>query len=391
MKLSTENTLAVLSHLIGSELAKQRNASTGELVAKAVAGGPLRDGPLAVDSIEQLSLARVVNEFFDLETSGLDEWLLRRDTIEQWLGLITESLEQGTTQIGFRSGGTTGDPKINRRPIPHLEAEAVLIAEHFYDRRRIIGIAPPHHIYGFIWGPLLADNLGIPYYHNDVAQQQGLDPVSGDLIVGFPEWWRYRSGRRTGFNQGIAGVTSTAPCPPDLIRALRCQGLDSMTEVYGSSETAGIGWRCDPGVPFKLLDHWDCADDGDGDRLYLRPLSTTIDAPDTLEWVDERTLIPGDRRDGAVQVAGTNVDPTAVAEALKNQADVTDCTVRPFDTGNGVRLKAFVVPDADSDTETLEQSLRRWAQDHLTAPERPVRFDFGEMLPRNELGKLSDW
>lgn len=391
MELSTQTTLAVLSHLIGSELANQRHASMADLAAKAAAGGSLREGPLAVDSIEQLSLARVTNEFFELEASGLDEWLLRRETIDQWLTLIAEGLEQGTTHIGFRSGGTTGEPKINRRPLPHLEAEVDLIAEHLADRRRIIGIAPPHHIYGFIWGPLLADRLGIAYLHGDSAHQQGLDPASGDLVVGFPEWWRYRSGRRTGFEQGVAGVTSTAPCPPDVIQVLKDQGLDSMTEVYGSSETAAIGWRCDPDSAFTLLDHWDRVENGDEYALYLRPLNTTIAAPDTLNWHDSRKLTPAGRRDGSIQVAGTNVDPTAVAHALKNHEEVKDCAVRPFETGNGVRLKAFVVPEADSDAGTLEQQLRRWMQERLTAAERPVRFDFGETLPRNELGKLSDW
>lgn len=391
MQAGTETTLAVLSHLIGNELASQRDASSADLVSKATAGGSLKDGLLAVDSIEQLALARVVNEFFDLEASGLDEWLLRRDALEDWVALIREGLADGTRQIGFRSGGTTGEPRLNRLPLPHLESEVALIADAFSERSRIIGVAPPHHIYGFLWGPLLADALEVPYYHGDMANRYALDPEPGDLVVAFPEWWRYRSDRHAGFNSDVAGVTSTAPCPPDVIRTLESKGLGSMTEIYGSSETGGIGWRSDPSFPFTLLEHWERTADGDSRGLFLRPLGATVTAPDELHWYDHRTLAPAGRRDGAVQIAGTNVDPVAIGRALADHPDVADCTIRSFETGSGARLKAFVVPTGDVDRETLEQALREWVSAHLTTPERPVRFDFGTALPRNELGKLSDW
>ncbi|WP_077531352.1 AMP-binding enzyme [Vreelandella utahensis] len=391
MQLGTQATLAVLSHLIGSELANQRGARSADLVDKATSGGSLRDGLLSVDSIEQLALARLVNEFFDLEASGLDEWLLRRDAVDDWVALIRDGLADGTRHIGFRSGGTTGDPRLNRLPLPHLESEVALIASAFSNRSRIIGVAPPHHIYGFLWGPLLADALEVPYYHGDMAHRYALDPEPGDLVVAFPEWWRYRGERHAGFNPDVAGVTSTAPCPPDVIRTLESKGLGSMTEVYGSSETGGIGWRSDPESPFALLEHWERAADGDCRSLFLRPLKTRVTAADELHWYDDRTLLPTGRRDGAIQVAGTNVDPAAIGRALADHPDVADCAIRPFDTGSGLRLKAFVVPVEGADRDTLEQSLREWVNTHLTTPERPVRFDFGTALPRNELGKLSDW
>ncbi|MFO7787669.1 MAG: 4-coumarate--CoA ligase, partial [Halospina sp.] len=77
--------------------------------------------------------------------------------------------------------------------------------------------------------------------------------------------------------------------------------------------------------------------------------------------------------------------------ALADHPDVAECAIRPFETGSGPRLKAFVVPGEDACREALDQLLREWVNTHLTTPERPVRFDFGTALPRNELGKLSDW
>jgi 4-coumarate--CoA ligase len=55
------------------------------------------------------------------------------------------------------------------------------------------------------------------------------------------------------------------------------------------------------------------------------------------------------------------------------------------------RLKAFVVPAAGADTQRLPAELTAWCASRLAAPERPVRFDLGTAMPRNELGKMADW
>jgi acyl-CoA synthetase (AMP-forming)/AMP-acid ligase II len=49
-----------------------------------------------------------------------------------------------------------------------------------------------------------------------------------------------------------------------------------------------------------------------------------------------------------VQVAGVNVWPQRVAEALRAHPDVLDAVVRPMRADEGERLKAFVVPRPDA-------------------------------------------
>ena len=76
-------------------------------------------------------------------------------------------------------------------------------------------------------------------------------------------------------------------------------------------------------------------------------------------------------------------------DLVEEHPDVSECVVRPFETSSGTRLKAFIVPARDT-TET-ENTLNQWLREQLPAPERPVRLDLGTELPRNEMGKLSDW
>ena len=59
--------------------------------------------------------------------------------------------------------------------------------------------------------------------------------------------------------------------------------------------------------------------------------------------------------------------------------------------GEGSRLKAFVVSAPGADQEALLTALWAWTETRLTEPERPKSIIFGGQLPRNAMGKLSDW
>ena len=90
-------------------------------------------------------------------------------------------------------------------------------------------------------------------------------------------------------------------------------------------------------------------------------------------------------------MGGINVFPARVRQVLLDHPQVTDAQVRLMTPDEGSRLKAFVVPSAGVDPVTLQADLWRWTESRLTAPERPKAFTLGEQLPRNAIGKLSDW
>ena len=81
--------------------------------------------------------------------------------------------------------------------------------------------------------------------------------VACDLVIGFPLLWQelHRHGHR--LPDDVFGVTSTAPCDADSIIALRQAGLARMTEIYGASETAGIGYRHDASRAYRLFSYWE--------------------------------------------------------------------------------------------------------------------------------------
>lgn len=386
--LTPQNGLAVLAHLVSSELAEQRGQYRSDILRSLNPDESLTDGTVAADSLEILALARRVSEFFQLQQVGSEEWLLRRRSLNEWRDIVMESLDSGIEAVGFRSGGTTGEPELRLQYWSHLRTETDSLSTLLCAPKRILALVPLHHIYGFIWGPLIASTQGCAVTHGAEAEHcVHHDLRRGDLIIGVPEWWQYLAGTGRAFPEGVTGITSTAPCPADVCHQLVDAGLQQLIEIYGASDVGGIGWRDMPENPYQLLPHWH----RHGEHCLTDDEGRVVELPDHIQWETERLLIPTGRRDGAVQVGGINVWPQRVRDLLLTHEGVADCAIRPMATASGTRLKAFIVPAPGQDHSALERQLRQWLKERLNAAERPNHLTFGAVLPRNDMGKLCDW
>ncbi|MFV8836626.1 hypothetical protein [Aquisalimonas sp.] len=377
---------ALIGELIACELADQRGEDVRSMQGLLSPDAPMNDAPLRMDSLEFMAAAQAVNAFFRLHAVGTEDYLLRYRTIGEWAQVVLETMRQGADGIAFRSGGTTGAPSTRFQSWAHLDSELDHLASLINGTGRILLLVPCRHIYGCIWGPLLASRLQVPLLSGpeaDAAVHGGLQ--AGDLVVAFPERWEYLAASLGPFPRGVVGVTSTAPCPEHLWPTLAGAGLTRLLEIYGSSETGGIGWRDAPGEPFHLFGHWR----PHGNAALVRPDGFPVDLPDHVIWEGDARLRPSGRRDKAVQIAGVNVVPSAVRERMQQCPDIEACAVRTRQTAHGQRLKAFVVPRTDD--EATRERIAAWLHAQLTAPERPAAVTFGDVLPRNDMGKLSDW
>jgi 4-coumarate--CoA ligase (photoactive yellow protein activation family) len=254
---------------------------------------------------------------------------------------------------------------------------------------------PCHHIYGFLFTVLLPRHSGIA--EDDVidARASSASAIAhrlraGDLVVGHPEFWRafVRSGARAP--EGVAGTTSTAPCPDALADEVHDAGIAPLLQVYGASETAGLAWRGAAARPFDLMPFWR-RDGSDLIRTAADGSERRVTAPDRLSWIGEREFHVLERTDGAVQVGGTNVFPAHVRAVLLQHPEVHDAAVRLMRPDEGTRLKAFVVPRDGRAGPELERSLRAWIDSRLSPAERPRALRFGPSLPVSETGKSADW
>ncbi len=345
---------------------------------------PVGEGAgLGCDSLERMWLAAALAEMFDLDEAA--QALTEAPTFGAWLDLLAAAWRGES--VTFLTSGSSGTPK----PCPHAVADLALeiegLAPLFSDRARIVAGVPAHHIYGFLFTAMLPERLGVP------VVAYGADPLRpGDLVVSFPDHWALVARSHRAFLADVAGVTSTAPCPRALVESLAARGLSAFTEVYGSSETAGLGTRAYPATVYTLMPHWRFGEEAEPGRpAIVHASGRVIHALDRLARTGERGFAVEGRLDGMVQVGGINVDPAAIAARLRAHPLVADAAVRLMRPEEGTRLKAFVVPAEGVGEEEARAVLGDWIAGHLTAPERPVALTFGPRLPAGPMGKRADW
>lgn len=405
-QLSQDSLLRLTSDLLYDHLKASRGTGAQHLPPPETWTGDTHITPTAdktsalsleADSFEFVSLASTVMRFFQMQDSGLEDYLLRYRRLDEWCELIAQGRSQGTQTLGFASSGSTGPAKTCIHNWQDLVQEVDFFAGLLeelpqFELKRVVTLVPSHHIYGFLFGLLLPEHQQVPVCRGlkAIGMAQARRLQAGDLLVGHPFLWRELSQQGAQFPAGVLGLTSTAPCDPAVIARLKDQGLLQMLEIYGSSETAGIGYRFSTDEAFELLPRWDKGPSGESlvDRFKGRELALE----DQVCWQDERHLTPTGRLDLAVQVGGINVYPRAIARKLEGLASVARARVRIGSGEQGERLKAFIVPtNPEQPHSELEAQLKDWCRSQLSAPETPTHFSFGQQLPTGNLGKATDW
>ncbi|MFC4167920.1 4-coumarate--CoA ligase [Teichococcus aestuarii] len=392
--LSRPAIFRALVSLVVAELASLSRRQIAPDVAAAWGPElPIGEEGLGLDSLERVGIASAVSRLFQVHEVGVEDMLLALPTLGEWAELVERVMQEGTTGLTFLTSGSTGEP----RPCPHpwaaLEDETGFWASELADRQRIVQLVPAHHIYGFLFTIMLPDRLGLPVVDGRALSpgrlRLALEP--GSLLVGYPLGLRRLLAELPALPPGVAVLSSTAPLPDAVHRALLAQGAQSVRQIYGSSETAGLATRSNPDAPFTLLPRWRRGAGGDAASVIEVATGREWPLPDRAEWPGEDSLRLLGRKDTAVQVGGINVFPERVAERLATHPAVAACAVRLDASLPEPRLKAFVVPAGTSDVRTLSDELDRWCRATFEAPSRPVHFRFGTALPRSPLGKLADW
>lgn len=145
-----------------------------------------------------------------------------------------------------------------------------------------------------------------------------------------------------------------------------------MTEIYGSTETAGLAYRHFPQDPYRLFPYVDFSPDHQSVVLHGKPEPVAL--PDEIEWLAEGTIKVLNRQDGAVSIAGVTVYPAHIQRVL---------TRSPFIESSDVFVKALdgeaqlfcTIKLRNPDLEA-QQACLAWMKERLIAPEIPRHLHF---------------
>lgn len=368
--------------VVAAELRRQRpqhNFVSNPVQTSTILGG---DG-LALDSLERLRTAEALCEALRFQSGeGLDE-LGGVDSMAAMIEIVAAALPAQMPAPLFHTSGSTGIPKPVEHPWKVLDSELAYWAHLLGHGQRILAMVPSHHIYGFLFTIALPALLGIP-----VVEVRALPSASvmsmlteGDIVVGHPLFWPVAA--RYAWPGKVSALSSGGAVDKATFRAIARNGAKAI-EIYGSTETSGVGLRQADEQDFVLLPWWERSAD-----CLRRDDGTLVDAPDVLTWTSDCRFTPTERKDGQVQIAGSNVSPDRVASVLRAHAAVRDARVRLMAPDEGGRLKAFVVTDAAADA--LRPDLEAWCAQRLQPLERPRAYNFGSALPLSSEGKDSDW
>ena len=328
---------------------------------------------------------------FHLYEAGEQDALVRAEHFGEWIDVVGRAVAKDGARVSFATSGSTGKPKRCTHAFEDLGREVRHLGEVFSGRTRVLAFVPSHHIYGFIFTALLPDVLNVDVAEPTRAVRALSTLKRGDLLVAFPERWMWLERTIPRWPDGVVGVTSTAPCPRALIEALVSQGLSAMTEVYGSSETAGVATRVWPETGYRLMPHWTFGEHGADTTRIADGSGRCFELPDAVERVADGSFTITGRRDDVVQVGGVNVRLNEVAARLRERPGIKDVAVRLMRPDEGLRLKAFIVAEHGRREDHLRLDLDVWIGQALAPAARPCALTFGRQLPINAMGKAADW
>ncbi|RYF71493.1 MAG: 4-coumarate--CoA ligase [Cytophagaceae bacterium] len=321
---------------------------------------------LGLNSLQRMELAARMNELFGIFQTSADNYLLANTSVSHWINCVLRARSQADEVLTFRTSGSTGPSKAVAHSLTTLLAEARFLTELMPRPAHIVTSVPTNHIYGFIFTVLLPALWDCPLQSPN--QIMASDLTEDTLFVGTPLTWEFLY-RSLPENPSIPcrGVSSAAPMPPDLFNRLNKAGV-VLTEIYGSSDTGGIGYRHSPDRPFTLFPYLE--------RFPNEPATitntntgATYPAPDRIDWISKRELYVLGRTDDAIPIAGVNVSLTHVRKVIEDCPLVAECDIHAK-ADNGVS-QLYAAIRLRTLTEANRVACLHWINERLTAPEVP--------------------
>ena len=321
---------------------------------------------LGLDSMQLMELAAHVNSFFHIFSKPQPPYLLAYTRLNEWVNLIEESLQQSNTALNFQTSGTTGTPKIIQHSILFLERELTTLQSLFPDIKEIITFVPSYTIYGFLFTIGLPQHLSIPVLFAAEVDWTQVSPQS--LVVGTPFHWRLLNKSLSAEQPRFSGVSAAATLDSDLFAEISKR--ISLTEIYGSTETGGVGWRTSGTDAFTLFPFWRLEKQAEELVLVDQDDQKPYALMDEVEITDTSQFIIKERKDKKVNIAGILVDLTAVCSKIKELPNINSCKLTAKKQEGEMRLEAFIQlrTDGASERKKLAQQIKTL----LPAHERPV-------------------
>ncbi len=361
----------------------------------AGSGKTLALSAFQMDSLERLSVAMRISAFFDVKSTGMEDFLLTASTIDALVDILIKARQICDETLYFQTSGTTGTAKQCPHSLAALRQEAIGWMEVMPAPKRIISMVQPHHLYGFIWSVAIPVLFNVPVIERAwLRYGVNLHDDAGDLAIG-PEDWLIATPAQLRYMKDLSAlptdatiISSSAALERGQIEALRNYGCQRLYDIYGCSEFGGLGWRdALKETYFNTRPGLSCTSDI---ILTNNMTGQRFELLDHILRVSNHHFALQTRKDGGIQIGGNNVFPDQIRARLLGLPCIKDCALEVTRIDNQLsepRLRLVIVPTSDLSINEAEKEVKRWCDIHLSLHERPASIMFSNALAQTDLVK----
>jgi acyl-coenzyme A synthetase/AMP-(fatty) acid ligase len=315
-------------------------------------------------------------------------------------------------RLEFQTSGSTGTAKCVAKAFAQLRREVETLESQWggmLGHALVLGTVPHYHLYGLLFRilwPLLSARPFIASVCVQPASLQAAAKHGRCVIVSSPAFLSRIDDTSVlpPAAQVAAVFSSGAPLPDEAAERLAVGWGRAVIEVYGSTETGGIGWRAWSGSQARAL--WrpiagvDTAVRAEtaGNRLWVRSGSTW-----EAEWMATGDLACRDdggrfallgRADDVVKFADKRISLGEMRARLMQHAWVQDARLLLI-RGRRPLIGAVVVLTiqgravlAASQRAAFCETLRAWLRNTYEPVMIPRKWRFIDALPDTDMGKV---
>jgi acyl-coenzyme A synthetase/AMP-(fatty) acid ligase len=411
---------------------------------------------------KKITLAANTNEgFIEKISAGRPCALLTDDKIESALPefSINEALNSATPAeaeinttpafvpsevlINLWTSGTTGEPEVISQKLSNFETDNLNILHDWGEDwlcRRVASTVSPHHIWGFLFACLLPFTAGVPFNRRRIETPSELFALAKKhdcMVISVPAFMKRAAAEACG--PLAAPATPPAPgerpaMPPNTVGSefadirehshfiyesggfmpppFAKQIADIFgfwpIDIYGSTETSGIGWMQSKNgpfwTPFGNAQIWVNKDPARGIPGCLAVKSAYVPDPegfvtgDLVDMLPDGRFILKGRVDEVVKIEEKRVSLTEMEGHIRDSGFARDVSVIPLiqKRENGTRQilgAAIVLNDkgkarfAGKERGEISAWFREFLEKYFEAVILPRKWRYPDSIPVNSQGK----
>lgn len=316
-------------------------------------------------------------------------------------------IQGNTCEIVLYTSGSTGKPKAFAKRLTELETETAELYRLWGSRligKRVYSTVNHQHIYGLLFSILLPLSAGLPFCEDQIKYPESLEsiPDTDPVLVCSPAFFKRLAetplapGR---FREELVVFSSGGVLPVETARAAGIILGTTPLEIYGSTETGGIGWRKSvEETAWKPFPRNTVTLNSEG-RICVR--SPYIHDPagftsgDIGRFLEDGTFILEGRADSIVKIEEKRISLTGVENRLLESPYVREACVIAL-RGKRQYLGAVIVFSREGEQffeDRPKKDINHFFMAHLAQYLEntviPKKWRFVTTLPRNTQDKIS--